>query len=111
VNGWGDGYAWAAIGAITLATFLTRSTVHVLGAGRRLPPPLEAALRYAPACALAAIVMPDLLYSGGSLVPALENPRLAGGLAGASLCALWRSPLATIGGGMAVFWIAKAFMN
>lgn len=110
MNGGGDAYAWAAIGAITLATFLTRSTVHVLGAGWRLPPLLEAALRYAPACALAAIVMPDLLYAGGSLVPALDNPRLAGGLAGATICVLWRSPLATIGGGMAAFWIARALM-
>ncbi len=104
-------YIWLVIAAITLATFLTRSSLHLVGTHWELPPRLEAALRYAPACALAAIVLPDLLYSQGQLHFGFDNLRLVAAAAAAALFLATRSALGTIVGGMAVFWILKATLT
>ena len=104
-----DTYVGLAIAAITLATFVARSTLHLLGAQFRLPVRLETALRYAPACALAAIIAPDLFLQGGIIDLGLGNARLLAGVAGAIIFATSRSTIGTIAGGMAVFWLARAF--
>lgn len=98
---------WLSFVLITLATVATRS--GLLLAGRRfvIPPRVESALRYAPACALAAIIAPDLLVSAGSVQLGLDNPRLVGGAAGAIIFLLSRSTIGTIFGGMAAFWLAR----
>lgn len=41
-------YVWWAILGITFATFLSRSSLHVLGHRLQVPHTLESALRYAP---------------------------------------------------------------
>ena len=46
---------------LTLATVITRCSFFVLPDSFRIPPTIERALRYAPACALTAIVAPDVL--------------------------------------------------
>jgi len=99
---------WLAILCITLATVATRS--GLLLAGRRLviPPRVEAALRYAPACALAAIIAPDLLLAGGDLQLGPGNPRLLAGVAGVAIFLLTRSTIGTIFGGMATFWLLRS---
>jgi branched-subunit amino acid transport protein len=76
-----DPYVWLAILGVTAATFITRSSLFVLGARVQFPPVVEAALRFAPACALAAIVAADLAFS------------------------ITRSIIGTIAGGMIVFWL------
>jgi branched-subunit amino acid transport protein len=98
---------WLSFVLITVATFATRS--GLLLAGRRLviPPRVESALRYAPACALAAIIAPDLLLANGALQLGLDNPRWLAGLAGIAIFALTRSTIGTIFGGMAAFWLLK----
>ncbi len=98
---------WLSFVCITLATIATRS--GLLLAGRRLviPPRVESALRYAPACALAAIIAPDLLVSAGEIQLGLANPRLAGGIAGAVIFLLTRSTIGTIFGGMGAFWLIR----
>ena len=60
-------YVWLAILGVTLATFLARSTVLLVGEHLRLPPVVESALRYAPACALAGIIASDLLMTPAGL--------------------------------------------
>jgi branched-subunit amino acid transport protein len=106
-----DLQVWLAIAGISLATVLARSTLHLAGTRLRLPPGVESALRYAPACALTAIIVPELLLVGGSLQPALSNPKLIAGLASVVIFAASRSTLGTIFGGMAVFWIARALLQ
>jgi len=104
-----DSYVrWAILG-ITLATFITRSGPHLLGARLRIPPAFDAALRFAPACALAAIIAPDLVFTGDTLNLTLENPRWVAGVAAAVIFATSRSMIATIVGGMAFFWLLKAW--
>ena len=65
-----DPYVWLAILGVTAATFITRSSLFVLGARVQFPPVVEAALRFAPACALAASVRISASFS--TILPAAE---------------------------------------
>ena len=103
-----DGYVIAAIAGLCVATFIARSSVLMLGNALRLPPALEAALRFAPACALAAIIVPSLVYADGTLDWSWQNHRWVAGLAGVAIFAAFRSTIGTIVGGMCVFWLLSA---
>lgn len=107
----GDAYIWLAILGVTAATFLTRSAVLLLGERLRLPPMVESALRYAPACALAGIIAPDLLMTANGLDLTLGNPRWLAGLAAAIIFAAFRSTIGAIFGGMGVFWLLRAWLG
>lgn len=102
---------WLAILGITLATFLTRSGLLVLGDRVSIPPRLEAALRFAPACALAAIIAPDLVFTSNGLDLGWDNARWMGGLAGMLIFVAFRSIIGTIAGGMIVFWVVRAVFS
>ena len=73
---------WLCFVLIALATIVTRSGLLLAGRGLVIPPRVESALRYAPACALSAIIAPDLLLADGQLQLGLGNPRLLAGFAG-----------------------------
>jgi branched-subunit amino acid transport protein len=104
-------YVWLAILGVTAATFIARSSVLLLGERLRLPPVVEAALRYAPACALAAIVANDLFYTPAGLDLSLQNPRWLAGVAAIVIFAATRSTIAVIAGGMAAFWLFRAWFG
>ncbi|MBU6212097.1 MAG: AzlD domain-containing protein [Gammaproteobacteria bacterium] len=99
-----DPYVWLAILGVTAATFITRSSLFVLGARVQFPPVVEAALRFAPACALAAIVAADLAFVEGQLRIDLSNPKLIAGCVGIVIFSITRSIIGTIAGGMITFW-------
>ncbi|MGA1423552.1 MAG: AzlD domain-containing protein [Steroidobacteraceae bacterium] len=99
-----DPYVWLAILGVTAATFITRSSLFVLGARVQFPPTVEAALRFAPACALAAIVAADLVFVDGQLQIAADNHKLIGGCIGIVIFYFTRSIIGTIVGGMVTFW-------
>lgn len=94
---------WLVITGLTAATVLTRAGLLLLGERLPLPPRVQRALRYAPACALAAIVAPDLLLEGARLNLSFSNYRLLAALVG--LLTFWgtRSMLWTLASGMAAF--------
>ncbi len=69
---------WVAFALMGMTTVGTRGSFILLGEKGRLPPALQRALRYAPAAALSALVMPDLLIDGGEVTPL--NPKFAAGL-------------------------------
>lgn len=98
-----DPWTWAAIGLVTLATFVTRSGLLLLGERLRLPATVDHMLRYAPACALAALVAPELLLSGGRLNLQPDNLRLAAAAVAAAAFVVTRSLLATIAAGLIAF--------
>lgn len=98
-------YVWLAILGVTAATFLTRSSLFVLGARVQFPPVVEAALRFAPACALAAIVAADLVFMDGELRIDSNNHKLISGCIGIIIFSYSRSIIGTIAGGMIVFWL------
>ena len=95
-----DASLWLTFVLIGLATTLPRASFIVLGSRVALPPVLQRALRYAPAAALAAIVVPDVVLVGGVLQPV--NPKLAAALAAVGAAVLSRNPWLPFLAGMAV---------
>ncbi len=95
-----DASLWLTFLLIGLATTLPRASFIVLGNRFTLPATLQRALRYAPAAALAAIVVPDILLVGGE-IDAI-NPKLAGAIAAALCASYWKNPWLPFIGGMAV---------
>ena len=101
---------WAVIGALAVATAATRSAFWLVGHHITIPKRVQEVLRYAPACALAAIVAPDLvLGSAGQLQLAVSNPKLLAGLAAILFYMVRRNMLQTIVFGMAVFTLLRVF--
>jgi branched-subunit amino acid transport protein len=101
---------WLTIGLLALATVLTRSSFFLL-ASTRMPARLQQALRYAPAAALAAIVLPDLVLNGGGAATAIDwaNPRLLAGVGATLFFLATRHLLGTIVVGMALFTAIRIF--
>ncbi|WP_068635947.1 AzlD domain-containing protein [Thauera butanivorans] len=93
-------WLWLAFVLMSLTTVGTRGSFILLGEKGRLPPVLQRALRYAPAAALSALVMPDLLLDGNEL--SLLNPKLAAGLVVIGVALRWRNPWLPFIVGMAV---------
>jgi branched-subunit amino acid transport protein len=92
-----------AIVSLVLATYVTRVGMLLVGDRLSLSRPVESALRFAPACALTALVLPEVLGPAGTLDLSLGNPRWPAALA-AALFLLWRNNmLGAIGIGMAVY--------
>jgi branched-subunit amino acid transport protein len=97
---------WLTIGALCLATAITRSGFWLVGHHITIPPRIQQMLRFAPACALAAIIGPDLLVNAGGQVEPL-NIRLVAGLASLGYYLLRRSMLETIVFGMAALTLLR----
>jgi branched-subunit amino acid transport protein len=93
--------AWALIVGAALVAFATRAIFILPGSHLRLPATAERMLRYAPAAALMAIIVPDLALVHNALSISADNPKLIAGLVAFGLAALTRSVLLTIAGGMA----------
>ncbi|GIZ53197.1 AzlD domain-containing protein [Noviherbaspirillum aridicola] len=98
---------WLTILLLTLATIITRGTFYLLGHAVRLPPRVQHALRYAPAAALAAIVVPDLVLADGALHLSVFNPKLMAGIGATVFFLVTRHLLYTIIVGMALFTIFR----
>ncbi|MEW6759386.1 MAG: AzlD domain-containing protein [Pseudomonadota bacterium] len=103
-----DWEIWATIGVLCVATAATRSSFWLIGHRVTIPPRVQEMLRYAPACALAAIIGPDLLIDPqGQVQLTIANPKLIAGIA-AFVFYLWRrSMLMTIVFGMVVFTLLR----
>jgi branched-subunit amino acid transport protein len=104
----GDAWiGWALIAGAALVSFLARAIFVLPGSHLRLPATAERVLRYAPAAALMAIVVPDLASLHGAVSISIGNPRLVAGLVAFALAAATRSILATIAGGMTVLLLLR----
>lgn len=98
---------WITIILLTVATILTRSSFFLLGNAVKFPPKVQHALRYAPAAALAAIIAPDLLLSGGAVSFDWANPKLLAAIGAGFFFAATRHLLGTIVVGMALFTVFR----
>ncbi len=94
---------WLVIVLLTCATALTRTVFIMLGARVVIAPRLQEALRYAPACALAAIIVPDILLSNGQLDWSWHNHKLLAGSAAIALYLVKRDMLLMIVFGMLLY--------
>jgi branched-subunit amino acid transport protein len=96
-----------AIVSLALATVATRSGILMVGERFSLSHRVEAALRFAPACALTALILPEVLYPSGVLDLSLGNPRWLSALVAVGFL-LWRH---SILGGIAVGMAAYALIR
>jgi branched-subunit amino acid transport protein len=100
---------WLAIAGMALITAITRALFLIGGERMILPPRLQRALRYAPAAALVAVVVPDLLETPAGFSVALSNHALYASLGGLAWYLWRRSMLGTIVVGMLVFTLLRLF--
>jgi branched-subunit amino acid transport protein len=103
-----DWQIWVVILVLGVATACTRSAFWLIGHRVTIPPRVQEILRYAPACALAAIVGPDLvLGQQGELQMTLANPKLLAGVAALGYYLWRRQMLQTIIFGMLVLTLLR----
>jgi len=99
-----DWEIWLVILVLALATACTRSSFWLVGQHITIPKRVQEMLRFAPACALAAIVAPDLiLAANGQPVLDISNLKLVSGIVATIYYLLRRNMLETIVFGMAFF--------
>ena len=98
---------WLVIIGMTVVTVLTRSLFLAMGNRMTLPTRLQHALRFAPAAALIAIVLPDLLWNHGHFDATWTNPRLMAGIVATVFYVVTRRMLGMVVVGMAVFTVLR----
>ena len=99
-----DWEIWLTIVALALATAATRASFWLVGHHISIPKRVNEMLRYAPACALAAIVAPDLLLAqGGEVHIGFDNLKLVAGAVSIAFYVVRRNMLETIIFGMLFF--------
>ena len=103
------GWLWLAFILAALATHIPRGSFIVAGGRVKLPGGLQRALRYAPAAALAALIIPDVLSVGGELQPL--NPKLLAMIVVFVVATRWRNPWLPFITGMATLWSAQAMLT
>ena len=102
------GHEIALIAGMAAMTFPVRYGFFALGERITFPPLVHRALGYVPVAVLTAIVVPMvLLPDGGHWRISLGNPWLLGALVTAAIAWKWRHLLASIAGGMAVFFLYR----
>ena len=69
-----------------------------------------AALRYAPACALTALIAPEVLTQHGAWAITLANVKLIGAVVAVVTMLVTGNTLATMAIGMGAFFIARLFV-
>ena len=87
---------------MVLATFVTRAGLLLVGQRFKLSPRVEAALRFAPVCALAVLIVPEVVVQEGTVNLSLANPRMVAALAATAFFLWKRSMVGCIVVGMLV---------
>ena len=100
-------YLAAAFAGLTVATVVTRGSFFMLPARFALPAQVERALRYAPACALTAIIAQGVLTRDHEPYLTLSNYQWWALLAGALVFIKTRNMIAMITVGMTVFTVLR----
>ncbi|MDP3813952.1 AzlD domain-containing protein [Pseudomonas sp.] len=102
---------WLLILGMALITFLIRYSLFALP-DLRFPPLVRQGLHYVPTAVLTAIVVPGMLIPDGQhWALTMQNAYLLAGLATIAIAALTRHLLATIGGGLLVFFVLRWWLG
>jgi branched-subunit amino acid transport protein len=94
------------IGGLAVTSFLPRGAFILFLARFQLPPAVQRGLRFVPAAVFAALVVPDIAFSGGALQLGPDNPKLVAALVAGPIAWRTHSTLATIAAGMAALHLA-----
>ncbi len=102
---------WMLILGMALVTFAIRYSLFAFP-DLRFPPLVRQGLHYVPTAVLTAIVVPGMVMPDGQdWALHMENAYLLAGLAAIAIAALSRHLLATIGGGLLVFFVLRWAMG
>jgi branched-subunit amino acid transport protein len=101
---------WIVIAGMTIVTTLTRAFFLIGGERTVLPERVQRLLRYAPAAALVAVVLPDALITRTGVSFALSNHDLYAMLAGVGWFLWRRTMLGTIVTGLVAFTLLRLFL-
>jgi len=101
---------WLTIAAVAVGTFLLRLSFIALWKWMPVPALLVRALHYVPSAVLAALVLPVLLRTGGSIDVTLDNLRLYAALPAALAAWYSRGMLLPLAVGMATLWTLQALV-
>jgi branched-subunit amino acid transport protein len=103
-------YWWLILGMAAI-TFLMRYSLFAWP-NLRFPPLVRQGLHYVPTAVLTAIVIPGMLLPDGEHWQlSLTNAYLLAGVVSIGIAALSRNLLATIGGGLLVFFLLRWAMG
>ena len=98
---------WSLIIGMTLITFTIRYSLFAFP-HLRFPLSVRQGLHYVPSAVLSAIVIPSMFMPDGQHWQlSLDNAYLLAGLASILIAALTRPLLATIGGGLLIFFLLR----
>lgn len=98
---------WLLILGMLAITFVTRYSLFAFPE-LRFPPLIRQGLHYVPTAVLTAIVVPGMLMPHGqSWSLSWDNAYLLAGLVAIAIAAVTRHLLATIGGGLLVFFLLR----
>ena len=103
------GYMAVAIVGLALTTIATRASFFMLPSSVNLPARVERALRYAPACALTAIVVPAVLTRHGSFYLSVHNDQMWAVLIAAGVFYRTRNMMLMMAIGMAAFTVLRLY--
>lgn len=95
---------WLTVILIGLITFGYRLSFLLFASQLNLSPRLQRALRFVPAAALSALVLPDLLLRSDGIDLSLSNIRLLAGVVAAIVAWRTKNVLLTIVIGMVALW-------
>ncbi len=102
---------WLLILGMALITFVIRYSLFAFP-DLRFPPLVRQGLHYVPTAVLTAIVVPGMLLPDGQQwALTLDNAYLLAGLACIAIAAVTRHLLATIGGGLLVFFLLRWWLG
>lgn len=103
-------YWWLILGMAAI-TFLMRYSLFAWP-NLRFPPLVRQGLHYVPTAVLTAIVVPGMLLPDGAHWQlSLDNAYLLAGIMSIGIAAISRNLLATIGGGLLVFFLLRWAMG
>ncbi len=103
-------YWWLILGMAAI-TFLMRYSLFAWP-NLRFPPVVRQGLHYVPTAVLTAIVVPGMLLPyGAHWQLSLDNAYLLAGIVSIGIAAISRNLLATIGGGLLVFFFLRWAMG
>ena len=91
-----------------VVTYAIRLSLILLLGRLKVPPLVQRALRFVPPAVLSALIFPELLLPGGTIMLSLGNARLLAGVLAGVVAWQSKNVLLAIGAGMAALWVLQA---
>ena len=102
--------AWILIAGLAATSFGSRGSFILFLARVEMPRGVQRALRFVPPAVFTALLVPELVFAGGALRIAVDNPKLVAALVAAPVAWRTHSTTATILVGMATLLAAERYL-